>query len=182
MFDSLPASRLPLSGSTAPERFKARMRNCYTATVPRVGSDCLLWPGSITGPGYGDLYFGTRSNGKKIAITAHVLAWRMAHGGAIVPAGRVVMHECDVRICCNEDHLELGTHAQNIEAVRRRGSMFTQWRESGLVLVRRGGILDRGKRIVAINEGREKPAAEILTGPGGLFRPTDAALPRRLNA
>jgi hypothetical protein len=62
---------------------------------------CWLWIGSFDSHGYGRM--GDR--------LAHRIAWVLARG-AIAP-GMVVMHRCDTPACCNPDHLQLGTNADN---------------------------------------------------------------------
>ena len=37
------------------------------------------------------------------------------------PAGVVVRHKCDLRGCINPDHLETGTHQDNMDDMWRRG-------------------------------------------------------------
>lgn len=41
------------------------------------------------------------------------------------PDGMVVRHKCDNRVCCRPEHLEYGSHSQNVEDARRRGRYLT---------------------------------------------------------
>jgi hypothetical protein len=67
-------------------------------------SGCHIWHGLLK-EGYGRLNFR-----KKVHL-AHRLAWEVKHGP--IPAGLVVRHRCNVKRCCNPDHLVLGTRAEN---------------------------------------------------------------------
>ena len=60
---------------------------------------CWPWIGSLkAGYGCGDVYGGR----KKLA---HKVTYEWKNGP--VPAGRVVMHLCNQRDCCNPDHLKM---------------------------------------------------------------------------
>ena len=76
----------------------------YTRIDPLSG--CHIWHGSINHAGYGKL----NVRGKSLA--AHRLAWALKHGP--IPAGMILCHRCDVRRCCNPDHLVLGTRGDNM--------------------------------------------------------------------
>jgi hypothetical protein len=74
----------------------------FTRTDPLSG--CDIWQGNLK-DGYGSL----RYQGK--TWFAHRLAWEVKHGP--IPDGLVLRHRCNVRRCCNPDHLVPGTRAEN---------------------------------------------------------------------
>lgn len=84
---------------------------------PEPNTGCFLWTGAANKRGYG--YFWS----KGCAWNAHRFAYAAAHGG--VPRTAHVLHKCDNSYCMNPDHLELGTHAQNMADAKRRGRMAT---------------------------------------------------------
>jgi HNH endonuclease len=52
-----------------------------------------------------------RDNGK--LTYAHIVVYKRVHGD--IPDNKVVRHKCDNPQCCNPDHLELGTQADNVQ-------------------------------------------------------------------
>jgi hypothetical protein len=71
---------------------------------------CWIWQLSVTRAGYGSI--GGSREGTKLA---HRVYYEQAHGP--VPEGLELDHLCRVPVCCNPDHLEAVTHAENV----RRG-------------------------------------------------------------
>ena len=64
----------------------------------------------------GNKTFINKNIGNKKEERAHRISYRL-HKGPI-PKDIVVRHKCDVRLCVNPDHLELGTHQDNMNDMK----------------------------------------------------------------
>lgn len=75
---------------------------------------CWLWSGAvITNAGYGHLPVRGKST------VASRVAWMLFRGP--IPDGKFVCHKCDIRLCCNPDHLFLGSHRENMADMVAKG-------------------------------------------------------------
>lgn len=74
---------------------------------------CWLWQGFKHWNGYGSIGYRARN------WPFHRAMWACLKGA--IPEGLQVCHTCDVRNCCNPDHLWLGTNRENITDMTRKG-------------------------------------------------------------
>lgn len=73
---------------------------------------CWLWTGTLNTDGYGVFHCPEK--------TAHRFSYRF-HNNTQIPDGLMVLHSCDVRHCCNPDHLRVGTAKDNMMDCINRG-------------------------------------------------------------
>ena len=89
---------------------------------PEPNSGCWLWTGRAT-KGYGN---AQRDN--KV-VYMHQLSYQLKHGRK---CEQHVLHRCDVPICVNPDHLEAGTHRQNMLDGYTRGRIDVKGAANGM--------------------------------------------------
>jgi hypothetical protein len=79
----------------------------------RRSKGCWLWTGGVSSTGYGLIRIGAKR------YKVHRLMYQVAQYDD--PGKLLVRHTCDNRLCCNPQHLILGTHTDNINDMVTRG-------------------------------------------------------------
>ena len=77
---------------------------------------CWLWTGSVDKRGYGQVRLGPRPGR---LVYSHRLSYEMLVGS--IPDGLEIDHLCRVHLCCNPEHLEPVTHAENMRRGKGNG-------------------------------------------------------------
>ncbi len=86
----------------------------FWAKVDKRGEDeCWPWLGTIQSMGYGTVTIA------RTPLLAHRVA--CAFDGRQPGSDQVVMHTCDNPPCCNPRHLVVGTQADNVADMHRKG-------------------------------------------------------------
>lgn len=82
-------------------------------SMPEPMSGCWLWLGYACHNGYGRVRFEGKS------WLAHRVAWFAHHGP--IPEGMHLCHKCDNPGCINPAHMFVGTQADNVRDMIRKG-------------------------------------------------------------
>ncbi len=131
---------------------------------------CWLWTGAATARGYGTIKVGG------ITVLAHRVLWELTNGR--IPDGLNLCHRCDTPACVRPECHFVGTQAENLEDMRRKGRSTAPPRhekvppagvldirtsvEPTRVLVRRYGI--SREQVRKIRNGESRAAVSTTEG------------------
>lgn len=132
-----------------------------------------MWCGPLTGKGYGQIYDFRVKRGR----TAHRVSYEV-HNGTI-PAGKMVLHECDNPACVNPAHLVLGDNAKNMQdmILRGRGNKANGVRVNTAKLTPESIVVIRQSSI-----SRKELAMKFGVSPGTIYRARAGKSWKQLNA
>lgn len=80
--------------------------------------DCMIWTGPVMGKGYGVINIRTAKRATR-GEPVHRFAYEVEHGEGSA-RGWTIDHLCAVSLCCNPNHLEAVTVAENLRRVALR--------------------------------------------------------------
>lgn len=87
----------------------------FLSRVTKTESGCWLWTGAARSDQYGACHFRGKVEGvHRVSYVLHI---------GEIPAGKIIMHTCDVRLCVNPQHLKLGTWKENWQDGVSKGRM-----------------------------------------------------------
>lgn len=105
----------PCHGEAKRRAAAARRTTRFLSRVKKGDPDeCWPYQGYRSARGYGFVTEGAAKN-----TPAHRYMYRLVFGE--VPDNKVVCHKCDNPPCCNPNHLWLGSNAENIQDMWRKG-------------------------------------------------------------
>lgn len=90
------------------------LKNLYVKVEPRLikQGNCWVWPGATIPKGYGHVSY------KGHNYLVHRISYEFHKGSA---EGLQVRHQCHNKVCCNPEHLLLGTNKENAQDDVRDG-------------------------------------------------------------
>ncbi len=80
--------------------------------TPEPNTGCWLWMYGTAKAGYGCCTYLGEVGAHRVSYVIHI---------GPIPSGQHVLHKCDVPQCVNPDHLVLGTNADNMADMARKG-------------------------------------------------------------
>lgn len=78
---------------------------------------CSIFIGHLTLDGYGQIRVGSRTDGTRRKLGAHVVVYEYFNGP--VPEGKEVSHLCEQPDCNENTHLITETHRENMQRVQK---------------------------------------------------------------
>lgn len=104
-----------MSGRMSTVAYNARWIQKLFARIDVAPNGCWLWKGFKHPKGYGQIFHRDYGN-----INLQRIVYMIANGVKLT-SEQLVCHHCDVRHCCNPEHLFVGTAKDNNNDCARKG-------------------------------------------------------------
>jgi hypothetical protein len=137
--------------------------------------ECLLWPFSTAGEGYGQVATG---NGQKKYV--HRLSYELAHPGEEIPSAMDVMHSarCINRRCFNQRHLTVGTRQQNVDTAKELGRLHgpgvgtLAGHRNGRAILTEAQVAEIRQKYIPLESGKRGRGMRTIAREYGVARTT----------
>lgn len=132
--------------------------NRDSPTRPNMDTPCWLWTGARNACGYGRTAVMGRT------VLAHRAAYALVNGP--IALGLCVCHACDTPHCVNPAHMWLGTHAENMDDMNKKGRLPSRAGErngrakltaESVLAIRAAAAAGETNRAIALRFGAELP-------------------------
>lgn len=100
------------------DEYRKSLSDRLSLKLVETDGGCHLFTGTLDDNGYGKIA-SKSPTGKYTQLRTHVASYLLNRGP--VDAGMDVCHSCNVKNCCNPEHLYLGTRSENIQHAIRDG-------------------------------------------------------------
>ena len=111
------------------------------------GPGCWLWTGGKQRGGYGEM----KISPSRKTRSAHRLSYE--HFVGPIPRGLCVLHRCDTPSCVNPAHLWVGTQAENVADMTRKGRGTANLSDSDVRIIRQRLRAGETQRAIAHDYG-----------------------------
>jgi hypothetical protein len=135
--------------------------------IPEPNTGCWLWIGGWAPFGHGVIRMGSKAKGQ-IYKMAHRVAYELYKGP--IPDGMCVCHKCDVPQCVNPEHLFLGTYADNMHDMWKKGRARIENHMKGVDVWCAKLDDDKVREILASTESSRKIATRLGVGKTAVLR------------
>lgn len=89
-------------------------------TVFKTSCGCHIWTGATFSNGYGAI--GHKGRTRRV----HRVVYELAHNTTLT-SDQILLHSCDNPLCCNPQHLTVGTNKQNTHDCLAKGRYRNKW-------------------------------------------------------
>lgn len=130
--------------------------------------NCWRFTGKLNEDGYGQHSAG----GPRWEIMAHRFSFWCSHGD--IPAGLMVLHNCDMPACVNPSHLRLGTQVDNMKdrysrgrSIKGEGNSMAKLTDRAVREIRRRAAIGEMSSVMARDYGVTLPViSRVRSGKG----------------